>query len=71
MSTIAIVLASCLITPFVNRAMALAIYALITRPGVSVGFFGGPAFFASPVLAFVLAMIATGTIQTVRRLRRA
>jgi hypothetical protein len=70
-SMTAIVLSSCLITPFINRAMAMAIYVLITKPGVSVGFFGGPPFFASPVLAFVLTMIAIGTIQAVRRLRRA
>ena len=53
----------CISSPVVNRAIGMVIYQIITEPGVAVGFFGGPPFFASPVVALLLAGVAAVAIR--------
>ena len=48
----------CAFSPVVHRSIAILIYQATTRPGVRVGFFGGPPFWVSPVLAFATAGVA-------------
>src|SRR5437660_1114440 len=48
----------CVTSPVANRLIAMFIYQIISKPGVSVGFFGSPPFFASPILAVVVGCLA-------------
>jgi hypothetical protein len=57
----------CVTSPLANRALGVLIYQVITKPGVSVGFFGGPPFFASPLAAVAIAGVAAYAIRRVGR----
>lgn len=59
-------LLGCVTSPFANRLIGMLIYQLISRPGTSVGLFGGPPFFASPIVALAIA----GTAALIRRSRK-
>src|SRR5436305_3604182 len=50
-AVLATVVAGAVTSPFANRAIAIFIYQIMSKPGVSVGFFDGPPPWASPLLA--------------------
>lgn len=60
---IVIFAAGCALSPVANRIAAMSIYQVITGPGVSVGFFGGPPFFASPLLAVAMGSLAAFVLR--------
>jgi len=57
-TTLTIAVLGCVSSPFANRGVAILIYQATSKPGVIVGFFGGPPFWLSTLFAFA----ATGVI---------
>lgn len=51
----------CLSSPFANRFIGVVFYRVTSKPGVNVGFIGGPPFWLSTVFAFAI----TGAIAVV------
>jgi hypothetical protein len=50
----AILVGATLVSPFANRGIAMAVYQITSKPGVMVGFFGGPPPWASPLVGLAL-----------------
>jgi hypothetical protein len=49
----------CIWSPIATRAIVTLMYQIKSKPGTWVGFFGGPPFFASPLVAVTtLALVA-------------
>lgn len=48
-----------LLSPFANRGIAMFAYQMLSRPGVTVGFFGGPPVWASPLVAMAVTGACT------------
>ena len=63
---VAIALFGCISSPFVNRLVGMWLYQLSAKPGVSVGFIGGPPFWLSTLFALAItgaSALAIGRIS--------
>ena len=67
LGTLVVLGLGCVTSPLANRVIGMLIYQIISKPGVSVGFFGSPPFFASPILAVAIGCVVGSWIRTTPR----